>query len=85
MSDPSQIVQVLGALLILAAFAGVQLGRLRHDTWSYLWLNLGGSAVLAVLAWQGRDWGFLLLEGVWALVSAWSLVRKAQGVETVAH
>jgi hypothetical protein len=85
MSDPSQIVQVLGALLILAAFAGVQLGRLRPDTWSYLWLNLGGSAGLAVRAWQGRDWGFLLLEGVWALVSAWSLVRKAQGVETVAH
>ncbi len=79
MSDPSQIVQVLGALLILAAFAGVQLRRLRPDTWTYLWLNLVGSAVLAVLALLGRDWGFLLLEGVWALVSAGSLVHKLRG------
>lgn len=81
MSDPSQIVQVIGALLILAAFAGVQFQRMDPTSWSYLWLNVVGSAILAVLAWSGRDWGFLLLEGVWALVSAWSIVRKPRGRE----
>lgn len=81
MRDPSQIVQVVGALLILAAFAGVQFKRLEADTWLYLWLNVVGSGMLAVLAWLGRDWGFLLLEGVWALVSFYSVVRKSRGAQ----
>ncbi|HET8601444.1 MAG TPA: hypothetical protein VFL99_14035 [Segeticoccus sp.] len=76
MADPSQIIQVVGALLVLAGFAAVQANRMSPTQWSYLWLNALGSSALAVLAWLGRDWGFLLLEGVWALVSWWSMGRK---------
>jgi hypothetical protein len=72
-----QVMQVVGALLILAAFVLAQLGRLHPSAVSYLWLNLVGSAILAVLAALGSNWGFLLLEGVWALVSAWSLWARA--------
>jgi hypothetical protein len=68
-----QFIQVLGALLILAAFAAVQFDRMRPDSQLYLMLNLIGSAVLAVLAIHSSQWGFVLLESVWALVSAWSL------------
>ena len=45
-----QVIQIGGALLILAAFAGVQFGRMRPETRLYLGLNLAGSAILAVLA-----------------------------------
>jgi hypothetical protein len=40
----------------------------------YLVLNVVGSAVLAVDAALGAQWGFLLLEGVWAIVSLASLI-----------
>jgi hypothetical protein len=76
-----QVVQVLGSLLILVPFALQQLGRLRPQAVAYLLPNLVGSAVLAVDAAIGRQWGFLLLEGVWALVSAGSLVRRLRGGE----
>jgi hypothetical protein len=68
-----QVIQVVGALLILSAFTAVQMERMRPDSRLYLGLNLVGSLILAVLALLGSQWGFVLLEGVWAIVSAWGL------------
>jgi hypothetical protein len=68
-----QVIQIVGALLILTAFAAVQFERMRPDSRLYLALNLVGSAILAVLALAAAQWGFVLLEGVWAIVSAWGL------------
>ena len=68
-----QVIQIVGALLILAAFAAVQFDRMRPDSRLYLTLNLLGSAILAVLAVLAAQWGFVLLETVWAVVSAWGL------------
>jgi hypothetical protein len=68
-----QAIQIVGALLILAAFTAVQFERMRPDSRLYLALNLVGSAILAVLAVAASQWGFVLLEAVWAIVSAWGL------------
>ena len=46
---------------------------------SYILLNLIGSGALATVAIIERQWGFLLLEGVWALVSLWSLLQHMRG------
>ena len=70
-----QVIQVIGALLILAGFAAAQFGWLTPASRLYLWLNLVGSVILFYLALVEEQWGFVLLEGVWALVSAWSLLR----------
>lgn len=62
-------------MLILAAFAAAQFGKLDVESRTYLWLNLVGSLILTALALHEEQWGFLLLESVWAAVSAYSLVR----------
>ncbi len=72
----AQVAQVVGALLILAAYVLAQFRVLDQQSWWYLWLNLVGAGALTVLAWHERQWGFLLLEGVWTLVTAWSIYRR---------
>jgi hypothetical protein len=74
-----QLIQVAGSLLILTAFAASQAGRLPISSRRYLVLNFVGSAILAVLAAIDVQWGFLLLEGVWAVVSLWGLVQVTRG------
>ena len=73
-----QLVQIIGAVLILTAYGAAQLERLDPRSRLYLGLNLAGSAILGVLAASGAQWGFLLLEGAWALISLWGLVAPAE-------
>jgi hypothetical protein len=68
------LIEVTGAMLILVAFALAQFRGLdRHGT-LYLMLNLVGAALLAGSAVIHRQWGFLLLQGVWGLVALWDLL-----------
>jgi hypothetical protein len=62
-------------VLILAGYTLGQLRLLDQHAPAYLVLNLVGSFVLAVIALVDERWGFLLLEGVWSIVSAISLVN----------
>jgi hypothetical protein len=73
-----QIVSVAGALLILIPFAANQFGRLNSSSLAYQLMNLLGSGTLAVIALIERQYGFLLLEGTWALVSLWGLLSVLQ-------
>lgn len=70
-----QLVQLAGALCILAAFVLLQFRRIGAETRGYLALNLVGAAVLTGTAWIAGQWGFVLLEGVWAAVSLFALLR----------
>ena len=71
-----QIIQVFGSLLVLAGFIAAQRGWLNPSSWTYLILNLVGSGILAVDAAISQQWGFLLLEGVWAIVSAFGIIGR---------
>jgi hypothetical protein len=71
-----QIVQIVGALLILAGFILSQANLLAANSSLYLILNLAGAAILTVLAIQAQRWGFVLLEGVWAVVALAGLILR---------
>lgn len=70
-----QVISMVGAVLILAAYAAHQYGLLDRTHAAYHWLNLVGSVVLTVIAFRASQWGFVLLEGVWAVVSVPPLIR----------
>ena len=75
-------VQIAGALAILAAFVAVQRRWLEPTALLALTLNIVGSGVLAVDALFEEQWGFLLLETAWFVVSvaglaAWARRRRA--------
>jgi hypothetical protein len=71
----TQAVSLAGAALILLPFAASQMGRLPVQSTGYQGLNLVGSAALALVAIVERQYGFIVLEGVWAVMSAVGLLR----------
>ncbi len=77
-----QIISLVGAFLILLPFAASQMGRLAVRSRRYQALNLAGSSALALVAVVERQYGFIVLEGVWAIMSAvglWRVVRRGSG------
>ncbi len=72
-------VQIIGAVLVSVAFVLGQFELLAADTWTYLCANVAGSAMLAATAVVDAQWGFVLLEGCWALVSGYGIALKLRG------
>jgi hypothetical protein len=70
-----QALSIAGAILILVPFAASQMGRLSTESLAYQWMNLIGSAGLTTVAVIESQYGFILLEGTWAAVSAAGLIR----------
>jgi hypothetical protein len=70
-----QLASLIGAVLILFAYAAAALGRMAADRPIYSLLNLLGSAILAWIAVLDQRAGFILLEAAWAIVSLVTLTR----------
>jgi hypothetical protein len=64
-----------GALFILIAYAALQMGRMKKESPSFNILNAVGSCILAYIAFRPFQVGFVILEGTWAVISVYSLLR----------
>lgn len=68
---------LFGVLLILLAYVGAQLRRLDPTHAPSLMMNLGGSLlILASLAPPRFNLSAAVMEGTWALVALFGLVRR---------
>lgn len=65
----NQIISIVGAMMILGAYIAFQRGWLGKKDRAYHALNLVGSALLTFIAVGDGRIGFIILEGVWALIS----------------
>ncbi len=70
-----QLTSLLGAAMILVAYVAYQRGRMGKEDRIYNLLNFVGSGLLTWIAAVDRRWGFIVLEGSWALLSLWPLLR----------
>jgi hypothetical protein len=68
---------LVGALLILAAFAGVQFQRLDPLRAPALLMNLCGAGLVLASLYFKFNLAAALLEGAWALIALWGLARLA--------
>lgn len=77
----SEVLQWSAAIVVLAAFALCQWGTWPARSYRYLACNVAGGAGLSAAAFLSHQWGFVLLEGIWALVAARSIVVRLSGRE----
>lgn len=71
-----QIISVVGALGCLIPFAALQFKKMSSTSLTYTLMNFFGSGTLTVIAILEGQYGFILLEGVWAIVSAFGVVKS---------
>ncbi|WP_107940259.1 CBU_0592 family membrane protein [Stenotrophobium rhamnosiphilum] len=71
-----QIISLAGAALILVAFTLQLQGKWSAQDLRYLVCNVIGALTLTAVAYIEQQWGFLLMESVWTLVSIYGLIKR---------
>ena len=66
----------LGVAILLLAFVLNMLKIIKTESLSYLLLNLIGAGIACFASWLIPYFPFVILEGVWAVVSLVSLVKN---------
>jgi hypothetical protein len=72
-----QLISIVGAVVILSAYAAQQMKKLQAESVAYQLMNFVGGTCLCVAAVAAQQYGFIILEGTWAVLSAWGLWRVA--------
>ena len=73
-----QLVSLVGAALILAAYVALQREWLPRESRLYNALNFVGSGLLTYVAIKDRRMGFIILEAAWALLSLPGMLRRTR-------
>ena len=69
-------IQLVGAALNMGAFALLHFEIAASSALRYLIPNFLGSVILVASAYHDAQWGFLLLEAAWVLVTAHAIIMR---------
>ncbi|XMO86287.1 hypothetical protein AAFN75_15980 [Algibacter sp. AS12] len=64
----------LGVFQILLAYLLNVLGKIHNKHLAFILLNLVGASMACIASILIQYWPFIILEGIWALVSLYSLI-----------
>jgi hypothetical protein len=64
-----------GVSILLLAFLLNLMGKITQDSLSYILLNILGAALAGIASWLINYTPFVILEGVWTIVSLFALVK----------
>lgn len=70
-----QVISIVGALMVLAAYAAHQFDRLAKETYTFQLLNVLGGAGLVAAAITTRQVGLIIMEGAWTVISIAGLIK----------
>lgn len=74
--DSVLLVGIVGAAILLLAFVFDELNIVPDDSAWLHGLNFCGAAFLLWYAVLLHSWPFIVLEGIWALVALWYLLKR---------
>lgn len=75
----SELIQIIGALLNMGAFALLHFEIAPSSALRYLIPNWVGSVLLVGSAYVDQQWGFLMLESAWVLVTGYAISQRFLG------
>ena len=75
----AQLIQIVGALLNMGAFALLHFEIAPSSALRYLIPNWLGSVLLVLSAYVDHQWGFLMLESAWVVVTGYAIFGRIAG------
>jgi uncharacterized membrane protein len=73
----TDLIGFIGVTILLIAFFLQLINKISKDSYAYILMNLVGAALSCYASVLLNYIPFIILEGTWALVSAWGLFRFA--------
>lgn len=71
----TDVIGFIGVAILLLAFFLQLINKISKDHYPYILMNLFGAALSCYASVLLNYWPFIILEGTWALVSAWGLLQ----------
>ncbi|MFN5746409.1 MAG: CBU_0592 family membrane protein [Methylococcaceae bacterium] len=75
LADPQQLLSLVAAFVVLAAYLANLFNWLDSDHGLYAFLNAAGSGVMTYVALESSPVGIILMEGLWTGFSLVALLR----------